>query len=167
MTALSERGTPVLLLPPPSMKTNPNDGTQLSFTVDFHYSQGVPLCEGLALETVVSLGIGAKYRIGVRKTKDTWSTVPGLETPQRFGDVNALIDKRGPLCGDIFLFEVFDTDGQQLFQTVFDAKAKCPPDGYASDKLVCTSFTYLFALPEQLHSLAKEALARHAAPIGA
>lgn len=145
------------------MTNNPNDGTKFSFSIGFHFSRGIPQCEGPTLETVVGYGIGAMYRIGVKKSesKHPWSSLPELNEPKSFKDISAGFDEFGPLCGDVFLFEVFDKDGKCIFQSEFNAKEKCPPDGYGNDKLVATSFSYLFDLPERLQPLAKQALEEH------
>jgi hypothetical protein len=117
------------------------------------------------METVVSVGIGAKYRVGVSKTNEKWSTWPGLSEPQTFKNISDIFDKHGPLCGDQYIFEVFDSEDNRIFMAEFDAKSKCPADGYASDKMVCTSFSYLFELPERLQPLAKKALEAHLAKV--
>ena len=117
------------------------------------------------METVVSVGIGAKYRVGVNKTSDKWSTFPGLSDPRTFKEISAIFDEHGPLCGDQYIFEVFDSEDCRIFMAEFDAKSKCPADGYASDKMVWTSFSYLFELPERLQPLAKKALVEHFAEV--
>jgi hypothetical protein len=145
------------------MTDNPNDGTKFSFTIGYHFSRGIPQCEGPIMETVVSVGIGAMYRIGVKRpeTEHDWSTLPELNEPKSFDKISAGFDEFGPLCGDIFLFEIFDNEGKCIFLAEFDAKEKCPADGYDSDKLVATSFCYSFKLPKHLQPLAKTALKKH------
>lgn len=138
---------------------------KFSFTIDFNYSRGVAHCGGPIMETVVSRGIGAKYRVGVKDTENHCKTFPGLSEPQDFDTISKAFDKHGSLSGKVFVFEVFDRESQPLFSTEFDAAERCPADGYASDKMVCTSFSYLFDLPERLHAEAARALDEHFAKI--
>jgi len=126
---------------------------RLSFTVDFNFENGYAYCSGFSLETVVSMRIGAKYRILVKHPEDgKFWTVKGMEKPMPQRETQDVIEKRhhGALRGAEFIFEVFDRDDAPLFNTKFNAQERIPPDGYAPDKIVWTSYSWAFELPERL-----------------
>lgn len=136
-----------------------------SFTVGFSFSSGVAHCEGFTMETVVSDALELKYRILVKHpVKGKFWTMKGMEKPMRQDEIQKVIDEqhRGFLAGKEFIFEVFDKTGERvLFGTKFNAEEKIPAEGYGSEHLVVTSFTWSFPLPPDLQEIAKETLKKH------
>jgi hypothetical protein len=137
-----------------------------SFTVSFSFSNGVAHCGGFSMETVVSDALELKYRILVKHPKDgKFWTMNGMEEPMRQDEIQKVLDKdhNGYLAGKEFVFEVFDKLGKtNLFGSRFNAVEKIPAEGYGSEHLVVTSFSWSFPLPSELQKLAKEALEKHA-----
>lgn len=127
---------------------------KLSFTVGFHFQNGHAYCSGFSTETVVSVNVGAKYRILVKHPKDgKFWTMKGMEEPMTQQEIHEVIEKKhhGALRREEFAFEVFDETGKEkLFATRFNAQERIPPDGFAPDKEVFTTFSWAFELPEHL-----------------
>lgn len=133
---------------------------RLSFTARFHYSGGKAFFTGLSPETSVSKNIGAKYRVLMMNPKDNqfW-TMKGMEEPLTQDEIYDVLKEHyeGVLCGQEFAFEVFDSTGKRKwFATRFNVQEKIPSDGYASDKVVYTSFSWAFDLPEDLMELVRK-----------
>jgi hypothetical protein len=132
---------------------NEDKENRLSFTTDFHYENGKAFFQGFALETVVSNRINARYRVLVRHPDDGHLyNMKGMEKPMTQDQIQEVIENQhsGSLCGEEFAFEVFDDKDELLFATKFNAQERIPPDGYHSDKMVSTSFSWIFDLPERL-----------------
>lgn len=136
-----------------------------SFTVGFGFSNGIPHCEGFTMETVVSTALDLKYRILVKHPlKGDFWTMKGMEVPMSQDDIEKALKEfhNGYLSGKEFIFEVFNkTGGELLFGTKFNAAEKIPAEGYGSDHLVVTSFTWTYPLPEEMQQVAKKALEDH------
>ena len=135
-----------------------------SFTVRFSFSNGIAHCEGFSMENVVSAALELRYRILVRHPIDgNFWTMKGMEEPMRQGEIQKVLDERhkGFLAAKEFIFEVFDKTGKNLFGTRFNAEDKIPAEGYGSDKMVFTSFSWSFLLPPELQAMAKKALEDH------
>ena len=134
-------------------KTQAKREDTLSFTVGFHFGNGHAYCSGFSLETVVSVKVGAKYRILVKHPKDGkfWK-MKGMEEPMSQDEIHEVLKHHhhGALRAEEFVFEVFDRDGALLFHSKFNAQERIPPDGYAPDKIVWTSYSWAFELPERL-----------------
>jgi len=135
-----------------------------SFTVGFSFSSGVAHCNGFSMETVVSDSLELKYRILVKHPIDKkfW-TMKGMENPMREEEIQKVLDEKhnGFLAGKEFIFEVFDNTGDNIFGTKFDATEKIPSEGYGSEHLVITSFSWSYPLPLNLQKKAKESLEVH------
>lgn len=127
---------------------------RLSFTTSFRFQNGRAFFRGFTLETVVSQRINAKYRVLAKNPNDgKMYTLKGMEEPMPQKEINKVLNEQrhGALCFEEFAFEVFDETGKEkLFATKFNAQEKNPPDGYAPDEIVYTSFSWAFELPERL-----------------
>lgn len=136
-----------------------------SFTVGFSFSNGIAHFEGFRMETVVSHALELKYRILVKHPVDgKFWTMKGMEEPMRQDEIQRVLDKQhnGFLAGKEFIFEVFDKSGEKnLFGTKFNVDEKIPAEGYGSEHLVVTSFSWNFPLPPELQVIAKKALEDH------
>lgn len=136
-----------------------------SFTVGFGFSNGIAHCEGFTMETVVSIALGLKYRILVKHPlKGGFWTMKGMEDPMSQDEIEDAMKKfyNGYLNGSEFIFEVFDNTGKELlFGTKFNAADRIPSEGYGTEHLVVTSFTWSFPLPEKMRPIAKKALEEH------
>lgn len=136
------------------MNTEADKENRLSFTTDFHFQNGIPFFEGFVMETVVSHRIEAKYRVLVKHPQDGhFYTMKGMEEPLTQDEIHKVLKEQhnGAIGAKEFAFEVFDKTGtRKLFATRFNAEEKIPADGYASDKLVVTTFSWIFDLPEDL-----------------
>lgn len=136
-----------------------------SFTLSFSFSNGIAYCEGFTMETVVGDALKLKYRMLVKHPVDgKFWTMKGMEEPMRQDDIQKVIDERhkGSIAGKEFIFEVFDETGKtNLFGTKFNAEEKIPAEGYGSEHLVVTSFTWSLPLPPELQFIAKKALEDH------
>jgi len=137
-----------------------------SFTVQFSFSNGVAHFDGFAMETVVSHGLHLKYRVLVKHPVDgKFWTMKGMENPMSQDEISSVLKKqhKGYLAGTEFVFEVFDETGEtRLFNSRFNAKDKISPEGYGSEHLVVTSFSWNYEFPtETLKQLAKQALEEH------
>ena len=133
------------------MKTEPKKD-RLSFTARFDFSGGRSFFKGFSPNR-----IDVKYRVLMMNPKDNhfW-TMKGMEEPMTLDEIDEVIKERygGSLCGEEFAFEVFDNSGKRkLYATKFNAQEKIPPDGYASDKWVITSFSWAFELPDDLKKI--------------
>ncbi len=124
---------------------------QLSFTVSFHYQNGVSYFDGFILETVVSENIGAKYRVLVKKPgTDDFYTMKGMEEPMNQDGIDVVLREKhnGSIPAKEFVFQVFDNSGsKKLFESKFNVAERIPQDGYGSDKMVVNSFSWSFDLP--------------------
>ena len=140
-----------------------------SFTVNFHFSNGIAHFEGFSMETVVSVKLGLKYRVLVKHPIDgKFWTMKGMENPMIQDEIEKVLKEhhKGFLSAKEFAFEVFDKTGtRKLFATRFDAEDKIPPEGYGNEHLVVQSFSWLFDLPEDLQSAAKQAIEEHFARV--
>ena len=136
-----------------------------SFTVSFSFSNGIAHFEGFSMETVVSDSLALKYRVLVEHpVEGKFWTIKGMEDPMRQAEIQRVLNDlhKGFLAGKEFIFEVFDKTGKKnLFGTKFNAEDKIPAEGYGSEHLVVTSFTWSFPLPPDLQLEAKEALEKH------
>ena len=126
---------------------------RFSFTTDFHFQNGKAYFTGFVMETKISDEIGAKYRVLLKKpgTDDFW-TMTGMEDPMTQDDIHNVIENthHGSVASDEFVFEVFDRDDGKLFNTKFIASERIPAGGYCNDKLVITTFSWVFDLPYDL-----------------
>lgn len=117
------------------------------------------------MENVVSDALELKYRILVKHPVDgKFWTMKGMEEPMRQDEIQKVLDEKhkGSLPGKEFIFEVFDKTGKtNLFGTKFNAEEKIPAEGYGSEHMVFTSFTWSFPLPPELQIIAKKALEDH------
>lgn len=126
---------------------------QLSFTASFHFQSGHAFFDGFTQETVVSVRIKAKYRVLVKNPEDDHMyTMKGMEKPLSQEEIRKVLKEKhqGSIHGEEFAFEVFDEKGERLFATKFNAQERIPPDGFESNKVVYTSFSWVFELPEGL-----------------
>jgi hypothetical protein len=117
------------------------------------------------MENVVSDALELKYRILVKHPVDgKFWTMKGMEEPMRPDEIQKVLDDRhkGFIASKEFIFEVFDKTGKRnLFGTRFNAEDKIPAEGYGSDKMVFTSFSWSFPLPPELQTIAKKSLEDH------
>lgn len=136
-----------------------------SFTVDFSFSNGVANFTGFVMETVVSCALELKYRVLVKHPiEGKFWTMKGMEEPMRQDDIQKVLKEqhKGYIAGKEFVFEVFDQTGEEcLFATKFNAEERIPAEGYGSEHLVVTTFSWNFPLPPDLQQKAKKALKQH------
>ena len=124
----------------------------MSFTVNFSFYLDRPFFEGIPHETVVSNQIGAKYKVLVMHPEDGHMySLKGLNEPLPWKKLNDGLKKIPPITADTFVFEVFDRDGNKIFDTAFDAKSKVPR-GLSPMQTSFTSFCFAFDLPKSLKS---------------
>ncbi|OGJ54148.1 hypothetical protein A3D11_03935 [Candidatus Peribacteria bacterium RIFCSPHIGHO2_02_FULL_49_16] len=134
--------------------TTTNGHQRLSFTADFYFENGKAYFTGFALETVVSVNIGAKYQVLVKREDGKFWSLKKMESPLSQDDVQKVIDELGgSIMGEEFLFKVFDKNDKEIFGTRFNVSERIPPDGYSNDKLVMTNYSWVFDLPEYLQQV--------------
>ncbi|MDD4319431.1 MAG: hypothetical protein PHW10_03865 [Candidatus Peribacteraceae bacterium] len=129
---------------------------RMSFTVNFNFQSGKAFFTGFAMETVVSKKIGAKYRVLVKNPADGFFyTMKGMEEPMTQDKIDQVLEERykGALMAEEFAFEVFDRSGEKIFATRFNALDKISADGFSSEKIVFTNFSWPFELSDSTKAL--------------
>src|SRR4051812_33121323 len=87
-----------------------------SFTVGFHFSNGIAHFEGFSMETVVSEALELKYRVLVKHpTEGNFWTMKGMEEPMTQNEIQRVLEEKynGFLVGKEFAFEIFDKTGKR------------------------------------------------------
>lgn len=101
-----------------------------SFTVGFHFSNGVAHFEGFSMETLVSSTLRLKYRVLLKHPVDgKFWTMKGMENPMTQDEIQEVLETqhRGFLGAKEYAFEVFDETGEEkLFATKFNADERFP-----------------------------------------